>query len=100
LANCTSDYRADVLQNLSNDIQNAKSVAVIGGGLVGVEIASEIICKYPQKEVIIVHAHQELVPRLPEKAQAFAEKFLKDRKVQIFKGERVTSFSGLALSYI
>ena len=59
------------------------TVLIIGGGLVGVELAGEILWKYgAEKEITIVHAREKLMERNPEKAIRFAENYLKRRGVK------------------
>ena len=79
--------RADVLAKYANKLKSSKSVLIIGGGLVGVELAAEIIEKYPEKKVAIAHGNDELIERNPKKAREYAKKFLEKRKVKIIFNE-------------
>ncbi len=83
--------RANHLVSANTSLKNAKNVLMIGGGLVGVELAAEIITKYPDKKVTIVHAQDKLIERNPQKAVNYAEKFLKQRGVNIVYTERISS---------
>ncbi len=47
----------------------AKSVLLIGGGLVGVEFAGEIASAFPDKEITLAHASDALLDGSPEKAR-------------------------------
>src|SRR3989338_5112888 len=47
--------RAEILQQSSAALLAASTVLIIGGGLVGVELAAEIITKFPRKKVLLVH---------------------------------------------
>ncbi len=84
--------RAEELQEYSQRLQEAQTVLIIGGGLVGVELAAEIILAYPSKSVAIVHAKSELMERNPAKARQYARKFLERRGVAITFNERVVSY--------
>lgn len=42
-------------------IEKSQNVIIVGGGAVGVELAGEIMDKYKQKKVMIIHSGQELV---------------------------------------
>ncbi|HLC81495.1 MAG TPA: FAD-dependent oxidoreductase [Candidatus Nanoarchaeia archaeon] len=84
--------RAHELRNYAQQLAKAKSVLIIGGGLVGVELAAEIVEEFPQKKVTLVHSKPELIERNPKKARDYARKFLLDRKVAIYFNERVESF--------
>ncbi len=47
----------------------AKSVLVIGGGVVGVEFAGEIASAFPDKDITLAHASDRLLNNLKPKAQ-------------------------------
>src|SRR3989344_2372833 len=68
---------------------------VIGGGLVGIELAAEIACKFPKKEIILVHASSELIERNPQKARNYAKRLLEDKGVNIIFNERVAVRDGI-----
>jgi len=75
--------RAQVLIKYASKLKKSKSVLIIGGGLVGVELAAEIIGKYPDKKITIIHSKDALIERNPKKARDYAYKFLKNRNVDI-----------------
>ncbi len=81
--------RADELREYAQRLEKAASVLIIGGGLVGVELAAEIIVRYPQKKITVVHANNELIERNPSRARAYARQFLERRGVTLLFGERV-----------
>lgn len=86
--------RADELVSYTERLRLARSVLIIGGGLVGVELASEIVEKYPGKRVIIVHGNAELIERNPRIARIYAYKFLARRGVDVIFNEIVTGKKG------
>lgn len=86
--------RADVLAKYAKKLEESNSVLIIGGGLVGVELAAEIIEKYPNKKVTIVHSKDALIERNPKKARDYAYKFLKKRKVVIKFNEMFLGSAG------
>ncbi|KAJ2008125.1 hypothetical protein GGI04_000342 [Coemansia thaxteri] len=49
-------------QRVFDNVSSAKSILVIGGGAVGVEIAGEIRAAYPDKPVTLVHSASRLLP--------------------------------------
>jgi len=81
--------RADVLATYTEKLKKSESILIIGGGLVGVELAAEIIEKYPIKKVTIVHSKNELIERNPKKARDYAYSFFKKRNVNIIFNEHV-----------
>lgn len=70
-------------------LHTAENVLVVGGGLIGTEIASEIVTKYPEKNVIVVHSKERLIERNPSSASVYAKRFLEDRGAKIIFGEKV-----------
>ncbi len=84
--------RARDLKNCSHQLSRAKSVLIIGGGVVGVELAAEIICKFPHKQISLVHGGQELIERNPRRARRYAENVLKSRGVKLIYNELVEQF--------
>ena len=64
--------RAQHLVDAHKSLEKAESVLIIGGGLVGVELAAEIITHYPKKSVRIIHPHGSLIPRNNCKSQIYA----------------------------
>lgn len=62
----TSEMR-EKLQTLASKIESAKSISIGGGGITGVELASEIMDAYPDKEVTLYFGMGNgLTPDLPE----------------------------------
>jgi NADH dehydrogenase FAD-containing subunit len=43
------------------DIESAESIAIVGGGAVGVEFAGEIKSRYPGKTVSVIHSSERLI---------------------------------------
>jgi NADH dehydrogenase FAD-containing subunit len=75
---------------ISRKIDRSNHVLIIGGGKVGVELAGEIVTKYPEKQLTIVHSKNRLLERNKPDASAFAQKFLQKRGAKIILGEKVT----------
>ncbi len=86
--------RGTTLRNYHEKLCAAKTILIIGGGIVGVELAAEIAAQYYDKHVILVHSRDTLMPRMPAKAQQYAHSFLKKRGVEFVFNERITEGSG------
>ncbi len=86
--------RANHLRNCYKRLCKSKSILIIGGGLVGVELCAEILEKYKDKEITIVHAHNKLIERNNSKTISYAEKFLRRRGVKIIFNERIEKGDG------
>lgn len=68
-------------------------ILIIGGGLIGVEIAAEI-AEELNKNITLVHPHERLLERNPIEASEYAERFLKDRGVNILFDDKVVENHG------
>ncbi|MBI2572234.1 FAD-dependent oxidoreductase [Candidatus Woesearchaeota archaeon] len=91
--------RGKKLREYAEHFSKINHIIVIGGGLVGVELAAEIITHFPTKRITIVHAKDELIERNPPRARLHACQFLEKRGVKIIWNERViSSQSGVYLT--
>jgi len=70
-------------------ILSNSSICIIGGGLIGTEIAGELVTKTKGKKITIVHPHDRLLERNPIKASNYAKKFLEKHGAEIIFGEEV-----------
>jgi len=81
--------RGNTLRESYTSIRKAKKILVIGGGLVGVEMAAEIVSHFQGKEVTLINSQSTVISRFPKKAVRYVEDFLKSRGVNIICNERV-----------
>lgn len=81
---CSLDARA-----IHDKTRDASRILVIGGGLIGTEIAGELVTKSSDKEVIIVHPNERLIERNPVRASRYAQKFLEKHGARIIFGEKI-----------
>ncbi|MEK6855353.1 MAG: FAD-dependent oxidoreductase [Nanoarchaeota archaeon] len=89
-SNLVSATRAQHLRDCYDELRRAERILIIGGGLVGVELAGEICWKYGQeKKITIVHAKDELIERNHFKAINYAEKYLRKKGVSILFNEKI-----------
>lgn len=82
------------LRNHHRELEEAKQVLIIGGGIVGVELAGEIATHYPQKHLMMVHSREFLCPRGNKKVIDHIHRSLKRKGVRIILGERVKVTEG------
>ncbi|HLF54926.1 MAG TPA: FAD-dependent oxidoreductase, partial [Candidatus Nanoarchaeia archaeon] len=75
-------------------ILSNNSICIIGGGLIGTEIAGELVTKTHGKAITIVHPHGRLLERNPVKASDYARKFLEKHNARIIFGEKVVKHEG------
>jgi len=86
--NALAATRSSDLKKYSEKINKAGEILIIGGGLVGVEMAAELVTK-TNKKVTIVHANDRLIERNSLKASEYAKKFLESRGCKIILNERI-----------
>jgi NADH dehydrogenase FAD-containing subunit len=70
-------------QDEFNRLAAARSVLVIGGGTVGVELAGELADKFPGKSIRLVHGADRLLDTFKPKASRIAERELRNLGVEI-----------------
>ncbi len=87
--NVVAITRAHILRDYYKNLCMAKKILVVGGGLVGVELAAEICTHYKDKEITLIHMNDRLIERNPEKASVYCYNFLYKRGVKIIFNEKV-----------
>ncbi|RSL42401.1 hypothetical protein CEP53_012216 [Fusarium sp. AF-6] len=77
------------MQSVQNKIKASQRIAVVGGGAVGVEIASDIKDFYPDKDVTLVHSRGQLMNYFGKRLQDHTLTALRDElKVRVLLNER------------
>lgn len=84
-----SAYHSWEIEKSLKELERAKSVAVIGGGLVGVELSAELAESFNGK-IKLIQSHNSLIPRNELKSSKLAEEFLKNNGVEIVYNCRIT----------
>ncbi|MBR9703595.1 FAD-dependent oxidoreductase, partial [Candidatus Woesearchaeota archaeon] len=87
--NIVAAQRGRTLRNSHTEVEKALRILIIGGGTVGVELAGELVTKYPKKDIVIVHSRDSLMQRSCEPVKRHAEKWLRKLGVEIHLNERV-----------
>lgn len=81
--------RAGEIESEAEAIAGSGTIAVIGGGTVGVELAAEIAGKFRgTKGVYLVSSRPQILPRAPARAAEFAAQWLTKRNVTIVPNAR------------
>ncbi|KAI1747245.1 FAD/NAD(P)-binding domain-containing protein [Xylaria castorea] len=78
------------LQAYQQRLRDAKSVAIIGGGAVGVQMATDLKEIYPDKEVTLIHSRNQLMPVYHEKLDEIIKARFQELGVKLVLGSRVT----------
>src|SRR3989344_1388254 len=80
--------RGNHIMNCHSKLKKAKNITIIGGGLVGIELAGEILWKFPFKKVTIIQSKGKILSRNHQKSINYSKKYLENRGVKIIYGER------------
>lgn len=70
-------------------LASAPSLAIVGGGPVGVELAAEAAIAWPRKAVTLVHAGASLLPGFPAPASTAATAWLRAHGVRVLLNQRL-----------
>jgi NADH dehydrogenase FAD-containing subunit len=77
------------LQGVQKTIKASQKIAIIGGGAVGVEIASDIKDFYPDKEVTLVHSRGQLLNNFGKRFGDYTLNALRDElQIRVLLNER------------
>mmetsp|Transcript_24199 Transcript_24199/g.52882 ORF Transcript_24199/g.52882 Transcript_24199/m.52882 type:complete len:364 (+) Transcript_24199:91-1182(+) len=82
------EQRKAELQDCAEKIMNAKSIVLVGGGPVGIEMAAEILETYAGKQVTLVHSGPRLLETKSEGLGKKAEDWLKSKGAKIIYNDR------------
>ncbi|HLD71959.1 MAG TPA: FAD-dependent oxidoreductase [Candidatus Nanoarchaeia archaeon] len=81
--------RDQTLQEYSTQLHSAKQILIIGGGLVGIELAAEIATNFQDKYVVLCHSQSCLLERCLPKIQGYVLSFLRKNSVKVILNEKV-----------
>ncbi|KAF9874781.1 hypothetical protein CkaCkLH20_07918 [Colletotrichum karsti] len=85
------------LQSYQKSVQKASSIVIIGGGAVGVQMATDLKELYPEKEVTLVHSREHLMPLYNTKLSDIIKTRFNELGVKLVTGTRaVIPDGGLA----
>ncbi len=70
-------------------IKKSKKISIVGGGVVGVELAAELCTHYKDKDLTLIHAHSNLMERNNKKTSDYVKSFLEKNGVKIVFNEKI-----------
>lgn len=80
----------EYLQRHQAEVQRSESIMIVGGGAVGVQMATDLKEYYPDKEVTVVQSRPRLMPNFhPQLHELIKERF-DELGVRLITGSRVT----------
>ena len=87
------EYLAETADHIESVKTASHGTVVIGGGAVGIEMASEAKLCHPHTKVTLVHSRDKLLSSepLPDETKDMALQALRDSGVEVLLSERVTS---------
>ncbi len=90
-----SASHSEELRQSAENVKKARSILIIGAGLVGIELAGEIVEAYPGKRVVVLEALDRIMGRSPEKVQAYAKAYLEKQGVHFILNEKLVKAEGI-----
>ena len=76
------------LKDMQGKIKEAKNIAIVGGGPVGVQLAGDIKTFYEDKRVVLIHSRNQLLPNFGKRLHEFVVSKLVEAGVTIVLDER------------
>lgn len=79
----------EYLKRYNQGIKNSRSVILVGGGAVGVQMACDLKEIYPGKEVTLVHSREHIMPVYDERLSGMIKERFAELGVKFVGGSRV-----------
>jgi NADH dehydrogenase FAD-containing subunit len=77
------------LQGVQDTIRTSQTIAIVGAGAVGVELASDIKSFYPDKSVTLIHSRGQLLSHFGKRLQDYTLSALRDElQIRVLLNER------------
>lgn len=90
----------EFLKRARNQIKEAPSILVVGGGALGIQYTTDIAEAFPDKPVTLLHSRKQLLPRFDVKMHDQVVERMSELSVNLLLGERLdlSSVSASALN--
>ncbi|OKL64231.1 hypothetical protein UA08_00706 [Talaromyces atroroseus] len=77
------------LKSHQENVKKSKSILIVGGGAVGIQIATDMKEYYPEKDVVVVHSREHLMPLFHSKMHDLVKKRFDELGIKLVTGSRV-----------
>lgn len=89
----------DAFSSTAENIQKSERILIVGGVVVGIELAGELRSAYPEKKIMLLDSHGELlssqnVPKLREPVK----KILLDHDIELHLNQRIKSTENIGIN--
>lgn len=82
------------MKNAQARIKQSQEIILVGGGALGVELATDIKTLYPHKDVTLIHSRQQLLPNFDIRVHEAAMAQLNELGVKVLLGHRLALAEG------
>ncbi|PKI84726.1 hypothetical protein MVES1_000999 [Malassezia vespertilionis] len=82
------------MKRTNHRIRESKDIVIVGGGALGVELATDIATKYKDKNITLIHSRQQLLPNFDIRVHEWAYKQLQKLGVKVVLGHRLSYARG------
>jgi len=79
-------------------LEESSSVLIVGAGAVGVELAGEVLTKFPKKKVTIVDMAKSILPGFAPESVQFALRWLEAKGVELRLGEAIADIGDTSIT--
>lgn len=96
----TKDARSSLFVKYREQIEDAESVLVVGGGATGLEMVGELLIRFGEtKKIGVANSTPHLLTGFPENASKAAEEYLESKGVKVHLNTKYDPKSSLAHEY-
>ncbi len=93
-----ADFR-QASSEISAQLRKAKSIAIVGAGAVGTELAGEVASAQPEKSITLISSDETLFPMYPARMGAQLKRKLEQLGVTVILGQRAKDLRHLDRPY-
>lgn len=88
----SSSYRFKRIKADSEELQHAQKIVVVGAGFLGIELACQLSSTFPDKDVTLIEAEDQVVSRCGQVVQKKIMDRLQKLGVQVCLSERIMDY--------